>query len=451
MVKQKKLLAVHLNEFNYDFLKYGSKKYNLKFIKKLVELKKIETFTVDKIQNKNLDPWVQSVSINTGKRSRKHKVFKLGQKISQKISFIWDILAKKNIDCFVWGSINSKFVQNKNIKLFFPDPWNYISNPYPKNLDSLHKLPRYYAKNYLSLKKSKIIKYFLVFLYSMIQNNGISFFFRNFFLISNSILRKGLNNYILFFIFDIISLCLFKKLIYSNKNCFSYIFLNSLAHFQHNNWDEPDAEKFYFLYADRIAEYIFEIFSQHNSLLIFNGFSQNRVENIYLIRPTDPENFLKKIISFRKIEQDMTNGGYVFFDNKVHTNKAYKILENYKICGFLVFKISQKKNNSFFYRINIKSKKNLKNILPSLINKKLLVHNIITENSTGRHQIGFDHKQLINFLNDIHFIKSTGAHAPNGDILFKNINNIKKIKKIENYKIFKILENYFNEKKINEN
>ena len=38
-MEHKKLLAVHLNEFNYDYLKYGAKKYKLKNIKKLLTLK----------------------------------------------------------------------------------------------------------------------------------------------------------------------------------------------------------------------------------------------------------------------------------------------------------------------------------------------------------------------------------------------------------------------------
>ena len=45
MRDKKKLLAIHLNEFNYEFLKYGAKKYNLKFLKKFISLKKIKTFT----------------------------------------------------------------------------------------------------------------------------------------------------------------------------------------------------------------------------------------------------------------------------------------------------------------------------------------------------------------------------------------------------------------------
>ena len=91
MREKKKLLAIHLNEFNYEFLKYGAKKYNLKFLKKFISLKKIKTFTKDKIQNKDLDPWVQSVSISSGQSSRKHKIFKLGQKYQK---------FKKHLGCF---------------------------------------------------------------------------------------------------------------------------------------------------------------------------------------------------------------------------------------------------------------------------------------------------------------------------------------------------------------
>ena len=69
MPQKKKLLTIHLNEFNYEFLKYGAKKYNCSFINKILKFNKIKTFSIDKEQDKNLDPWVQSVSINTGIKS----------------------------------------------------------------------------------------------------------------------------------------------------------------------------------------------------------------------------------------------------------------------------------------------------------------------------------------------------------------------------------------------
>ena len=38
-MSKKKLLAINLNEFNLNYIKYGAKKYNCKNIKKLLKLK----------------------------------------------------------------------------------------------------------------------------------------------------------------------------------------------------------------------------------------------------------------------------------------------------------------------------------------------------------------------------------------------------------------------------
>ena len=74
-MNKKKLLAINLNEFNLNFLKYGAIKYECINIEKLLNLKNIKTFSEDKVQDKNLDPWVQNISINSGKKSKKQKTF----------------------------------------------------------------------------------------------------------------------------------------------------------------------------------------------------------------------------------------------------------------------------------------------------------------------------------------------------------------------------------------
>ena len=91
-MNKKTLLAINLNEYNLDFLNKGARKYDCYNIKKFLKLKNIKTFSIDKIQDKNLDPWVQNISINSGQRSSKHKIFNLGQKISNNIDQIWDYL-----------------------------------------------------------------------------------------------------------------------------------------------------------------------------------------------------------------------------------------------------------------------------------------------------------------------------------------------------------------------
>ena len=114
------------------------------------------------------------------------------------------------------------------------------------------KLKEYYAKNYTQPNYLKIIKYSILFLNSFIKNYGINFLIKYFYLILSSTIKQGLRNFILFFLFDLISLYLFKKSIKTNNQCFSYIFLNSLAHFQHNNWSDKKIEK-YFIFFSNLA------------------------------------------------------------------------------------------------------------------------------------------------------------------------------------------------------
>lgn len=137
---KKKLLAIYINEFNFEFIKSGAKKYKCKNILKIFSKKKIITYTKDKIQNKNLDPWVQNVSINTGKPSKIHKVYNLGQNFLKRQIQIWDYLSKKKVKCIAWGPMNASFHKNKFLKIFFPDPWNFSQKTFPSNLSYLSKI-----------------------------------------------------------------------------------------------------------------------------------------------------------------------------------------------------------------------------------------------------------------------------------------------------------------------
>ena len=57
---KKKLLIIELNEFDLNFFLYGAKKYNFLSIERFfLRRKKINTFTKDKHEGFNLDPWVQ--------------------------------------------------------------------------------------------------------------------------------------------------------------------------------------------------------------------------------------------------------------------------------------------------------------------------------------------------------------------------------------------------------
>ena len=104
---------------------------------------------------------------------------------------------------------------------------------------------------------------------------------------------RGFKNYNLFFLFDFISLNIFFNLINKENTTFSHI-LNSLAHFQHNNWDEFNNHKIYFKYTDEICKLILKNSHKFDQILIYNGFTQDKIKTEFLMRPIDPSQFLKK-------------------------------------------------------------------------------------------------------------------------------------------------------------
>ena len=75
-MSKKKLLFIQLNEINFDvvssYLLKGRQLPNLKKIVNEISLTESET------EYQNLEPWIQWVSIFTGKKFKEHNIFRLG-------------------------------------------------------------------------------------------------------------------------------------------------------------------------------------------------------------------------------------------------------------------------------------------------------------------------------------------------------------------------------------
>ena len=104
--------------------------------------------------------------------------------------------------------------------------------------------------------------------------------------------------------------------------------------------------------------------------------------------------------------------------------------------GYKVFEIKELNKNKLFIRIQIKTftKINYNK------NKQFIIKNIDYDGIKLKRfkKNNFYYK---NFFKNMVFIKTTGKHTPNGDLLFKN--NINKKKIIQNHEIFNILKEYF--------
>lgn len=431
----KRVLVINLNEINLNFILNNAKKYKNKNILKFFKNKNlIKTNTKDKIQHKNLDPWVQEVSINTGQPSSKHKIYNLGQVLDKNIDQIWDKVSKK-YKVLIWGSMNSQLRDKKNIKLFFPDPWNFTSKIKPTSLKNFFLLPNYYAKNYTKINIFKFFFYSTKFFKVLFLNKYFYLnFFKNFSLYLKIFLFNfsGLN-YKLFVIFDILSLNTIRSYQNKLKPDISFIFLNSIAHFQHNNWDEKKNFKNFFYLLDVLFKELNHLEKKFKYSFVYNGFTQKKIKTEFLLKPIDPKFLLKKInINFKKIEPNMTNGGIIFFNNKIQKNKYFNLMKKFKICSFKLFELQNINDHSFFYKIAIKTFSNI-------INHRNLKNSVSYYNK--RKIKKFDYKN-IGLFKYFKFIKTTGTHVSNGVLLTYNYKMNKKM--IKNHEIHSILRKFLN-------
>ncbi len=434
---KKKLLTIHLNEFNYEFLQFGAKKYQCKSIQKILNFHKLETFSADKIQDKNLDPWVQTVTINTGRSSNKHKIYKTGQLIPKEIIQIWDILAKKKISSAIWGTMNTNFKDNSFIKVFFPDPWNNQTVIKPKILERAYKLPRIYAKNYTDFRISKNLNKIFEFLYICFKFISIFNLIKIFKIFIQTFLTKGFKNYNLFFLFDLISINIFENIIKHKNINYCHIFLNSIAHFQHNNWNEIKNYKIFFKYTDAICDKILSLSDNCDQSIIYNGFTQKKIKTEYLLRPVNPNKFLKEIgINFHKLSTNMTNGGILEFKNSKLKFYNLKKLKKFNLYGYKFFELKELRGNKVFFRIQVKSNYKFTNKeSDNFIQKNLSYDNKLKKQPLKKKNFN---KEI---FDNVKFLKTTGKHHFRGKLLSKRKLKYKKI--IENREIFKIIEKYF--------
>jgi len=221
-----KTIFLGLNELNIDYIKFYIKGGLLPNFKKLFELQPpIET--ISEKEYRLLEPWIQWVTIYTGKTFDEHKVFRLGDIVNNpELSQLFEELEKEGL---LVGAISPFNAENrlKNPTFFVPDPWTKTKASGNRILKSLYQAVRQAvndnAKETLNIKSIVSLGLGLL-LYVPINRWG-------------QYLKRGLNKknpgakaIILDSLLADIHLALWKKY----KPDFSHLFLNSAAHIQHH-------------------------------------------------------------------------------------------------------------------------------------------------------------------------------------------------------------------------
>lgn len=122
-----KTILLGLNELNFNYIKHYIINGLLPNFKKLFEIQNpIETISEN--EYKLLEPWIQWVSIHTGKTYDEHKVFRLGDIVDKpNLSQFFEELEDQGLSV---GAVSPFNADNrlKKASFFVPDPWT-ITKP----------------------------------------------------------------------------------------------------------------------------------------------------------------------------------------------------------------------------------------------------------------------------------------------------------------------------------
>ncbi len=341
-----KLLFIQLNEINFDLVnKYllASKKNkftNLKIIKNTYE--SFDTYAEDKYEN--LEPWIQWVSVNTGKDFKGHNIFRLGDIVN--FPNEKQIFEKIESRGFTVGAISPMNTENRlsNPSYFLPDPWTETHSDgsrFSKRLSLMLKQTiNDNASGSLSINSILTI---IEIICKTLDYKATPFLLK---LIFSSLIKPWKKSLVLDYLIHLVHIYFLKKKLPN----FSSIFLNAGAHIQHhylynakhikNLPRNPDwylkqlhdpIEDMLEVYDKIIGDYL-KLSKNKNQLLISTGLSQipyDMVEFYYRLK--NHQLFLNKIgINYFKVLPRMTRDFEIIFKNNEDFIDAKNILRNIK-------------------------------------------------------------------------------------------------------------------------
>jgi hypothetical protein len=118
-----KTILLEVNEINFTFIDKYIELGELKNFNALFE-KHSYTKTIAENEQRNLEPWIQWVTVHTGKNFDEHKVFRLGDGVKDDVKQIWEVLEEKfDIDVAAISPMNAA-AKAMNSAFFMPDPWS---------------------------------------------------------------------------------------------------------------------------------------------------------------------------------------------------------------------------------------------------------------------------------------------------------------------------------------
>lgn len=361
----KKLIHLELNEINITLVqRYIEKGYELSNFQKLFTngVKTTSSETEYHLQ----EPWIQWVSVHTGKTYSEHKVFRLGDIVNFEHQQIFEKVEELGYKVGCVSPMNSRNNLNKPA-FFIPDPWTKTATDkswYSKYLwDALEQsvndnaVGKITLKTYAKLMLSSVYLIRKNFFYSLIQ------YFLKY--------RKSKFGKAIFL--DILLFEIYLGLMVKTKPDFSTLFLNGGAHIQHHYMysskvlkEKPFVNPDWYIHSNLDPLYeVLKVYDRmlglllsntNQSILVSTGLSQIPFsEPVYYYRLREHDSFLKKLgLSFRQIIPRMTRDFLIQFENNLQRDDMQHMLSSLSINGEKIFQEIEIRHKELFVTLTYK-------------------------------------------------------------------------------------------------
>ena len=222
----KKTILLGLNELNFDYIKFYINQGDLPNFKKIFNIQP-PIGTISENDFRLLEPWVQWVTVHSGKSYKEHNILRLGDIVNHPdVSQIFEELEAEGLSVGAVSPFNAENRLN-NPAFFVPDPWTNTEasgNWIVKALyQAVHQSVNDNAKSKLTFK-SLISLALALLLYVPLPRwfHYVKEIFK--------VKKPGVKAIILDSLLADVHLTLWKK----HKPDFSNLFLNAGAHIQHH-------------------------------------------------------------------------------------------------------------------------------------------------------------------------------------------------------------------------
>lgn len=426
-MKTKPLIFLEFNEVSFKYVDRYINEGELQNFKKFINQFGIhKTYSEEKYEN--LEPWIQWVTVHTGKNFSEHNIFRLGDN-KKSLNNIWDELDKNNINSCLISPMNA-FNPNLKDSLFIPDPWTNTHSSKGFFINAVHKSVSSMVND--NAKNKFRIKDLILFALAIARFTNVRKYGKLFFLFFTSFKKPWRKAIFLDLILSNIFLSVYDKKKYS----YGSIFLNAAAHIQHHyfysskvydgnqinpSWycskkHDPLLEV-YKLY-DEILEDFFRKYKQ-SRIILATGLSQEpTLKSEFYWRLKNHKNFLKEIgISFIKVEPRMSRDFLVSFNDDTSCSQAEKILTSLELNGSNFFEVDNRGKSLFvtlIYNQNISKSDVLNNYYRKSVHP-IFKHISFVALKNGHHnEIGYyldnNHKNMESSFELKDIFKNITAH-----------------------------------------